>query len=354
MNNKVLIGMSGGVDSSVTAYILKEKGYNCIGVTMRTWGEDSNSAFEHEAADAKAVCYRLGIPHFIKDCRDIFKKEVMDYFVYEYKRGRTPNPCMVCNRKIKWEVLLAAADEMDAEYVATGHYAFIKELPNKRLSVSNASQGKDQSYVLFNLTQEQLRRTIMPLGEYSKDQIRKIASDIGIEVADKPDSQDICFIPDGDYVKFLSQYADYRPKPGNFIYEDGTVIGTHKGIVNYTIGQRKGLNLSMGHPVFVTAIRSESNEVVIGSNEDLHKNNLIVEAVNYMGMPEPEVGVVVSGIGKIRYAHKGSSCRLLKREDGMIEVTFDEPVRAITPGQGFVFYDNTENMNILCGGIIHA
>ena len=265
---KVVIGMSGGVDSSVAAYLLKEQGYEVIGVNMDVW--------QGEQEDARTVADSLGIKYAVYDYKKQFKREVVDYFVEEYMAGRTPNPCNMCNRRIKWDCLLNAAKDFGAEYIATGHYARIDKLSNGRYAICNSvTATKDQTYALCNLTQEQLAHTLMPIGEYEKDKVREIAKEIGIHIADKADSQDICFIPDGDYAAFISENIDKDIESGDFVDKTGKKLGTHKGIIHYTIGQRKGLNLPMGHPVFVTEIRPDTNEVVIGENED------ILKKVNY-------------------------------------------------------------------------
>lgn len=344
MSKKVVVGMSGGVDSSVAAYLLKKQGYEVIGVTMQMWEEKKDSAgnrTENQGIqDARKVAQALGIPHYVLDFRDEFKRSVVDYFIEEYLQGRTPNPCNICNRRVKWEALLERSAEFGAEYVATGHYARIVQLPNGRYTVKNSvTAKKDQTYALCNLTQEQLSHTLMPVGEYEKEEIRRIAEEVGLPVASKKDSQDICFIPDGDYAAFLQREAPERmPGEGNFVNTKGEVIGKHKGVTHYTIGQRKGLNLAMGHPVFVAGIHAATNEVVIGENEDIHTTVVYCDRINYMGMADLEKPR--KAIVKIRYAHAGSPCLLEKIPDGRVKCTFDEPVRAATPGQSIVFYED--------------
>ncbi len=354
MKQKVVVGMSGGVDSSVAAYLLKEQGYDVIGVTMVMWSqnaqEDEKEGREPvSVTDARKVAEHLGIPYYVLDFKQKFKEEVVDYFTSEYLAGRTPNPCNVCNRHIKWEALLAWAEEHGARYIATGHYARIDVMENGRYAIQNSvTAKKDQTYALYNLTQEQLSRTLLPIGEYEKEAVRRIASEQKLPVADKADSQDICFIPDGDYCSFLErQIPKLLPGEGDFVKKDGTVAGRHRGVPYYTIGQRKGLGIAMGHPVFVCELRPETNEVVIGENEDIFSDRLICGNINYMGM---EKGKEPSRcMAKVRYAHKGDMCRLETLPDGRILVHFEKPVRAITPGQSVVFYDGR---HVLGGGVI--
>lgn len=356
MKKKVIIGLSGGVDSSVAAYLLKEQGYDVIGVTMETWQEEhpvlqnengscgGNSAID----DARAVAEYLDIPYYVIDFKKEFRQNVMDYFAAEYFQGRTPNPCVVCNHFVKWEALLKKGQELGADYVATGHYARVHQLENGRYSICNSiTAKKDQTYALYHLTQDQLRRTLMPIGEYEKEETRKIAEQVGLPVASKPDSQDICFIPDGDYVKFLKAYTNRTVPAGNFVTKDGKIIGLHKGIIHYTIGQRRGLDLPMGHRVFVTGINADSNEVVVGENQDLMKRIVYADHINLMSQAEIPDGTRV--IAKIRYNHKGAPASIRMLENGILECIFDEPQRAITPGQALVMYDG---VNVLGGGTI--
>lgn len=349
MGKKVIVGLSGGVDSSVAAYTLLQQGYEVIGVTMHVWNQEGDDIYSQAVYDAKKVADHLGIPHYVIDFTKEFRKNVVDYFINEYMNGRTPNPCNMCNRFVKWEALLDRAKDFGAEYVATGHYARIKQLDNGRFVVMNSATAvKDQTYALNQLTQDQLAHTIMPIGQYTKDEIRQIAKDAGIPVADKPDSQDICFIPDGDYKAFLEKYADRKlPTEGNFVNEEGVVLGKHKGITNYTVGQRKGLGIALGKPVFVSAIRPETNEVVISDTGDVFARELYCSHLNFMAVEDLTEPTEV--IAKIRYAHKGSPCTIEKIDGDTVKCTFHEDVRAITPGQSVVFYQNDY---VFGGGII--
>ena len=341
----VVVGMSGGVDSSVAACLLQKQGYDVIGVTMQIWQqEDMRQQAENEGCcglsavdDARRVAQILDIPHYVMNFRDIFKETVMDYFVAEYLAGRTPNPCIACNRYVKWEALLQRSLSIGADAIATGHYAQIAQLNNGRYTLRMSGSAKDQTYALYGLTQEQLSRTLMPLAGYTKEEVRGLAREYRLPVAHKPDSQEICFIPDNDYAGFIERTAGERtPPPGNFVTEDGTVLGRHRGITHYTGGQRKGLRLAMGRPVFVTAIRPDTNEVVIGEAADVFTDTLTCERINYMAVDAFRDGERF--LAKVRYGHKGVFCRVEHIGEGRVRCVFDEPVRAVTPGQAAVFY----------------
>lgn len=343
---KVVVGMSGGVDSSVAAWLLKEQGYDVIGVTMQIWQEEETEKQEEDGGccglsavdDARRVAAMLDIPYYVMNFRDEFKEHVINYFIDEYLNGRTPNPCIACNRYVKWEALLKRSMEIGADYIATGHYARIEKLPNGRYSLRvSETSAKDQTYALYNLTQEQLKHTLMPVGTFTKDEIREMAKKIELQVANKPDSQDICFIPDGDYASYIEETANVKIKPGNFVLSDGTVVGKHKGIVHYTVGQRKGLGIALGHPVFVLEIRPETNEVVLGSNEESMSYHVRANKINFMAVEDLTEKKRVWA--KIRYNHKGAWCIVEKTGEDEILCTFEQPVRAITPGQALVLYD---------------
>lgn len=355
LGKRVVVGMSGGVDSSVTAHLLKEQGYEVIGMTMQIWQEDapddnSGGCCGLSAVDdARRVCQKIGIPHYVVNFRKDFKKYVIDYFLDEYQHGRTPNPCIACNRYVKWESMLQKALQIGADYIATGHYArIIKDETTGRFSLKQSkSLAKDQTYALYNLTQHQLAHTLMPLGDYTKDEVRAIAKEIGLAVATKPDSQEICFVPDNNYAGYIEQETGKKCTPGNFVDTSGKVIGQHKGLIHYTIGQRKGLGLSMGKPVFVQRLKLETNEVVIGDNEELFKTTVKANHLNFMAFEKLEG--TIKCLGKIRYNQKPEPCKISMLDEETILCEFDDPQRAITPGQALVLYDGEE---LIGGGTI--
>ncbi len=353
MKKKVAVGMSGGVDSSVAAYLLKEQGYDVIGVTMQIWQEEDPLVQAENGGccglsavdDARRVADMLGIPYYVLNFKREFKESVIDYFMEEYMHARTPNPCIACNRYVKWEALLNRAMELGCDYIATGHYARVCRLPNGRYALKkSATVRKDQTYALYNLTQDQLSKTLMPVGEYEKEDIRLMAERIGLPVAKKPDSQEICFIPDHDYASYIIKETGKTFPAGNFVDQNGDVLGQHKGIIHYTVGQRKGLGISLGTPAFVTDIRPETNEVVIGSDKDTYHDSLLGNQVNFMSVDKPEGELRVTA--KIRYSHQGAPCKIRMVGEDIISCQFEEPVRAITPGQAVVFYDG----DLVAGG----
>lgn len=349
----VVVGMSGGVDSSVAAYLLKEQGYRVIGVTMQIWQDEEQQKQESEAGccglsaveDARRVAQALDIPYYVMNFKHDFKIHVIDYFIKEYQAGRTPNPCIACNRYVKWESLLKRSMEIGADYIATGHYARIRHMDNGRYAVEKSvTARKDQSYALYNLTQEQLARTMMPIGEYEKDRVREIADEAGLPVAHKPDSMEICFVPDGDYASYIEETVGMKSEPGDFVDMQGHVLGRHRGIIHYTVGQRKGLNLALGYPAFVVRIKPETNEIVIGRLEDNLSDKVYISHVNHMS--EQNFSEDKMYIGKIRYNHAGSGCTVRQLEDNLYECIFTEPQRAVTPGQALVLYDGS----LIAGG----
>lgn len=347
---KVVVGMSGGVDSSVAALLLKEQGYEVIGVTMQIWSEDDEGCCGSISAveDARRVAQTIDIPYYVMNFRKEFKEKVIDYFGNEYFAGRTPNPCIACNRYIKWEGLLNRARALGADYIATGHYGKIVRLDNGRYSVAHsASETKDQSYVLYNLSQDALAHTLFPLYGMEKDEVRRIAEDSKLLVAHKKDSQDICFVPDGDYAGFLEREFGKTDCPGDFVDMQGNVLGTHKGITHYTVGQRKGLGIAFGEPRFVVRINPAENKVVLGTAEELMTKSARIADVNYMAVAEITEPIRVKG--KLRYSQKAADCIIKPDGQSGLIAEFDEPMRAATPGQAGVFYKDD---CILCGGVI--
>ncbi len=335
--------MSGGVDSSVAAYLLKEQGYDVIGVTMQIWQEDTEYE-EREGGccslsavdDARRVANKIGIPFYVLNFRESFKKNVIDYFIDEYMEGKTPNPCIVCNKYLKFDELLKKAQGIGADYIATGHYAKIEKHNGRYILVKSDDDKKDQTYALYNMTQNQLAHTLMPCGKYTKDRIREIAKEIGLDVHNKKDSEEICFIPDNNHGRYISEAMPGKVKEGNFIDKEGNILGKHKGIVYYTIGQRKGLGLAMGRPVFVTDINPLTNEVVVGSEEDIFKTDLVCKDVNFIAFDSLDKPLELKA--KIRYSAKPADAIISPLENGKIKVSFKEKQRAITKGQSVVFY----------------
>ncbi len=418
---KVVVGMSGGVDSAVAAYLLKEAGYEVIGVTLRTWqAEDGSQGRCCDIDDARNVANKLGIKYVPVNCTTEFKNNVIDPFTNEYLCGRTPNPCVVCNRTVKWERLLYYAKVVGADHVATGHYASIVKLDNGRYTVKQAAHSeKDQAYMLYRLSQEQLAATLLPLGSLSKSEVRKIAEDAKLPVASKPDSQEVCFVTDGNYADYIEKtaaaasaktanaYADYIektvaaskirntnegmnaenvnernvnvedmsaedaaggmdltgsvseknnltkiiiPGEGMFVDEAGNVLGKHKGIYHYTVGQRKGLGIALGRPAFVKEIRVGTNEVVLSDEQSLYHKEVYCTDLNFMSIPVLKKGETVSCKVKIRYQHKGQPAVIEMADSDTLRILFDDPVRAATPGQSAVFYD--DEGFVIGGGII--
>ena len=350
---KVLIGMSGGVDSAVAAWLLKQQGHEVIGVTLRTWESDDGTESRCcEIDDARRVAMRLGIPYYPLNSLRAFKENVTDPFIREYLAGRTPNPCIRCNRYVKWERMLYFMKVLQADFIATGHYAGVIQMPNGRYTVQTAVHAeKDQTYMLYRLTQEQLARTLMPLSGYSKEEVRAMAHKFDLAVAEKPDSQELCFVPVGTYVDFIrSQAPEEVPGEGDFVDETGKVLGRHRGILHYTVGQRRGLGIAAGERIFVTEIRPEENQVVLGPGESLYREEIRCTDLNFLSIPDPESGTVFRCQAKIRYHHPAVAATVTVTGDDNVLVRFDTPVRAPAPGQSAVFYD--DDRCVIGGGII--
>ena len=329
---KILVGMSGGVDSSVCALALAEKGFCVSGVTLSLL--EGNQSDSNNVRDAKSVCDRLGIEHYALDLSEDFKSFVIDNFINEYLKGNTPNPCIVCNKHIKFGKMLETAREMGFSKIATGHYARIKEQDGRYLLYKAADNSKDQSYVLYCLSQEQLSRVEFPLGEFSKSEVREMALKNGFVNANKKDSQDICFVPDGDYASFIEKTANFVSSTGDYINQKGEKIGEHKGVIHYTIGQRKGLGVAFGHPVFVIDKNAQTNQVILGEQEDLFYKSVLVKDVNFI--PFDELKNEMAVLAKLRYSQKEQPAVLKPLEDGQVILEFSEPQRAPSSGGCFL------------------
>ena len=349
---KAVVAMSGGVDSSVAAALLLKAGYDVVGITMRLWTaerddlpETNRSCCGIEAVeDAQLVAQVLDIPYYLMNFERPFQTQVVDYFTREYSLGRTPNPCLACNQYVKFDNLLAKARALGADYLATGHYAQVRQVGDTFRLLRGVDQTKDQSYVLYTLGQEELRSLLLPVGQYTKPEIRKIAADLGLAVADKPDSQDICFIPDNDYRSFVAQRVEARP--GEIVDGAGNVLGTHRGIAYYTIGQRHGLGVTLPQRLYVTGIDPVRNRVIVGTEEDLYSREVLAEDVHFVRADSRYFGVEIKA--KIRYKSLESPATLHPAPGG-VTVVFQEPQRAVTPGQAIVFYQGDE---VIGGGCI--
>ena len=348
--------MSGGVDSSLTAALLVQQGYDVIGATMQIWESDREDADERgccsltAVGDARRVADKLGIPYYVLNFRQMFQETVVDYFIAEYSAGRTPNPCIACNRHVKFAGLLQKAFALGAEYVATGHYARIgyDEARGRYLLRKGVDPAKDQSYALYHLNQHTLQHFLMPLGDYTKVETRRLAREFGLAVADKPDSQEICFVPDDDYQGFLAEKAPASLKPGAIVDTGGRVIGRHKGLPLYTVGQRKGLGLAAGRPLYVVALDTDNNRVVVGDNDEVFASELIAGDLNLIAFDSlPDR---LAATAKIRYGAREAPAVITPLAGGQARVVFDTPQRAITPGQSVVFYEGDV---VIGGGIIN-
>ena len=353
-NGKILIGMSGGVDSAVAAFLLQKDGYNVSGATLSLHDESlmldemNSCCSKREIEDAMKIAKHLGIPHTVLNFKEHFHDNVIDRFIKTYLEGGTPNPCVECNRYVKFERLISYANEMDYHHIATGHYARVQKDPSGRFLLKRAlDENKDQTYVLYALTQKQLSKTLFPLGELTKSAVREIARNCGFINAEKRDSQDICFVPNGDYASFIEKEIGKTYPRGNFLDTEGNVLGSHDGMIRYTIGQRKGLGIALGKPAFVVAKDPSANTVTLGSNEDLFRDNLTAHSINLIACDKLDSPLRVTA--KVRYKQTEQPATVIQMEEDSISVRFDQPQRAIAKGQSVVLYDGDV---VIGGGII--
>ncbi len=351
-HGRILVAMSGGIDSSLASVLLHEQGYEVIGMTMKTWDYAGSGGSKKETGccsldsinDARTVAVELGFPHYILDIRTEFGDYVIDHFTGEYLEGRTPNPCVLCNTHIKWDALLRRADRLDCEFIATGHYANMRQENDRYIVSKGVDTWKDQSYVLWGVSQESLSRTKLPLGHLRKTEIREMAKERGfMDLVNKSESYEICFVPDNDYRGFLKRRMpelESQVMGGNYVMQDGKVVGKHEGYPFYTIGQRKGLGIALGYPVFVTEIRKDTNEVVLGIDKDLERDGMYVSKLNLQKYARIEGPLET--VTKVRYKHEGTPATILQEGDDRIQVLFHDPVSAIAPGQAAVFYEGDD------------
>lgn len=356
MTRRAMIAMSGGVDSSVAAFLMKEQGYDCIGATMKLFhNEDVGVSREHsccsldDVEDARSVAQSLGMPYYVMNFSERFREDVIDRFVSAYENGMTPNPCIDCNRYLKFEKLFVRAKELGCDYVVTGHYARIvyDSATGRYLLKKAADPAKDQSYVLYSMTQEQLAHTLFPLGEMEKSQVRRIAREHGFVNAKKHDSQDICFVQNGSYADFIEQYTGKTYPGGDFVDTQGNVLGQHRGVIRYTVGQRKGLGISFAQPMYVSRVNPEENTVVLGSNEDLFSRSFSANRINLIAMER--IAVPIRLKAKVRYRQPEQWAVVTQTGEDTLHIEFDEPQRAITKGQAVVLYDGD---TVVGGGTI--
>ena len=352
MNKKALVAMSGGVDSSVTALLMNRQGYECMGVTMKLfYGEEAETRENtccslDDVEDARSVAMNLGMPYYVFNFSDRFSECVIDKFIDAYENGRTPNPCIDCNRYLKFDKLYMRAKELGYDYIATGHYAKVEydKTKGRFLLKKAADLSKDQSYVLYSLTPEQLSHTVFPLGKLTKSEVRAIAEENGFVNARKHDSQDICFVTNGKYSDFIESYTGRKYPEGNFVYKDGTVLGRHKGIIRYTVGQRKGLGLALPHPMYVIRVDTETNTVILGENEDLFSKEVTADNINLISVDNLYEPLRVKA--KVRYSQPEQWATAVQTDEDTIKLVFDEPQRAVTQGQALVMYDG----DVVVGG----
>lgn len=357
VKKKVMLGMSGGVDSSVSAAVLMDQGYEVIGVTMQIWPDKPGDLKRAEGGccslsavdDARRVADLLGIRYYVINFKDVFKQKVIEYFTNEYLKGRTPNPCIACNRFVKFDAMLKKAVAMGMDYIATGHYARIAkdDASGRYLLKKSVTAAKDQTYALYSMTQYQLSRTLFPIGGFTKERVRSLAGEIGLSVASKPDSQEICFVQDNNYARYIGENTAEEIKPGYFIDRDNNILGMHKGIIHYTVGQRKGLGIAFGRPMFVVAIRPDDNTIVLGDESELLSSELTASDLNFISIPELKENRTVTV--KIRYSAKETEAVISPLNGDRVCVRFLEPQRAVTPGQSVVFY---EDEAVVGGGVI--